>query len=66
MYVHVVIYRELAQHKLVFKSKMGKNVEGDMVRFQVSNTDECYASNMHAYLRICLHVLRYNYDTLQL
>ena len=30
------IYRFLAQHKLVFKSRMGKNVEGDMIRFQVS------------------------------
>ena len=30
------IYRFLAQHKLVFKSQMGKNVEGDMMRFQVS------------------------------
>ena len=30
------IYRFLAQHKLVFKSQMGKNVEGDMIRFQVS------------------------------
>ena len=30
------VSRQLAQHKLLFKSRMGKNVEGDMVRFQVS------------------------------
>lgn len=33
---HVWVHRFLAQHKLVFKSQMGKNVEGDMIRFQVS------------------------------
>lgn len=27
--------RDLSQHKLVFRSKMGKSVDGDMVRFQV-------------------------------
>lgn len=26
-------YRELAKYKIVFKSKLGKNVEADMVRF---------------------------------
>ena len=28
-------YRDLAEHKLVFRSKMGRNVDSDMVRFQV-------------------------------
>ena len=27
--------RHLAQHKLVFKSKMKRDVDGDMIRFQV-------------------------------
>ena len=36
--------RHLAQYKLVFKSKMGKNVEGDMIRFQVG----CTSSKLHA------------------
>ena len=35
-HINIHIYRFLAQHKLVFKSQMGKNVEGDMMRFQVS------------------------------
>lgn len=26
-------YRELAKYKIVFKSKLGRNVEADMVRF---------------------------------
>jgi tetratricopeptide (TPR) repeat protein len=29
------IHRDLAEHKLVFRSKMGRNVDSDMVRFQV-------------------------------
>lgn len=35
VYISILIFlfRELAKYKIVFKSKMGKNVEGDMVRF---------------------------------
>ena len=30
---NLIHIRELAKYKIVFKSKLGKNVEGDMVRF---------------------------------
>ena len=29
------LHRHLAEYKLIFKSRMGKNVQGDMIRFQV-------------------------------
>ena len=35
-YTALQFCRHLAQHKLVFKSRMGRSVEGDMIRFQVS------------------------------
>lgn len=35
MYFCLFVGRHLAQHKLVFKSKMKRDVDGDMIRFQV-------------------------------
>ena len=34
-HLSICFVRDLAEHKLIFKSKMGKTVDGDMIRFQV-------------------------------
>lgn len=35
------IGQQLTSHKLLFKSRMGKNVEGDMIKFQVGSVYAC-------------------------